>query len=135
MDRPCYCGAMNSDGITGKVIVITGASSGLGEAAARLLAAEGAAVVLGARRVDRIRSLADALSANGAKALALATDVTNPEEVKALVDAAVRQFGRIDVMINNAGLMPHSPLERLKIEDWNRTIDVNIKGVLYGISK
>ena len=123
---------MNSNGISGKVIVITGASSGLGEAAARLLAAEGAAVVLGARRVDRIRSLADELSANGAKALALATDVTNPEEVKALVDAAVQQFGRIDVMINNAGLMPHSPLERLKIEDWNRTIDVNIKGVLYG---
>ncbi|MGA7723951.1 MAG: SDR family oxidoreductase [Opitutaceae bacterium] len=125
---------MSSNGISGKVIVITGASSGLGEAAARLLAAEGAAVVLGARRVDRVRSLADELSANGAKALALATDVTNPEEVKALVDAAVHQFGQIDVMINNAGLMPHSPLERLKIEDWNRTIDVNIKGVLYGIA-
>jgi NADP-dependent 3-hydroxy acid dehydrogenase YdfG len=125
---------MNSNGISGKVIVITGASSGLGEAAARFLAAEGAAVVLGARRVDRIRSQADELSANGAKALALATDVTNPEQVKALVDAAVQQFGRIDVMINNAGLMPHSPLERLKIEDWNRTIDVNIKGVLYGIA-
>ena len=134
MLRPWYCGAMSSNGISGKVIVITGASSGLGEAAARLLAAEGAAVVLGARRVDRVRSLADELSANGAKALALATDVTNPEEVKALVDAAVHQFGQIDVMINNAGLMPHSPLERLKIEDWNRTIDVNIKGVLYGIA-
>jgi len=125
---------MKSNGISGKVIVITGASSGLGEAAARLLAAEGATVVLGARRVDRIQSLAAALTASGAKALARSTDVTNPDQVKALVDEAVQHFGRIDVMINNAGLMPHSPLERLKIEDWNRTIDVNIKGVLYGIA-
>ena len=122
------------ENIKGKVVVITGASSGLGEATARLLSAEGASVVLGARRVDRIQSLADELNAKGGKALAVATDVTDHEQVKKLVDAAVQKFGRIDVMINNAGVMPHSPLERLKIDDWNRTIDVNIKGVLYGIA-
>lgn len=120
--------------IQGKVIVITGASSGLGEAAARHLSKEGATVVLGARRLDRIEALAKELTQAGGKALALATDVTQPEQVKALVDAAVQACGRIDVMINNAGLMPHSPLERLKIADWDRTIDVNIKGVLYGIA-
>ena len=123
-----------SNNIKGKVVVITGASSGLGEATARLLSAEGATVVLGARRVDRLQSLADELTAKGGKALAVATDVTDRDQVKRLVDAAVEKFGRIDVMINNAGLMPHSPLERLKIDDWNRTIDVNIKGVLYGIA-
>jgi NADP-dependent 3-hydroxy acid dehydrogenase YdfG len=123
-----------SNNINGKVVVITGASSGLGEATARLLSAEGATVVLGARRVERLKSLADELTAKGGKALAVATDVTHCDQVKKLVDAAVQKFGRIDVMINNAGLMPHSPLERLKIDDWNRTIDVNIKGVLYGIA-
>jgi NADP-dependent 3-hydroxy acid dehydrogenase YdfG len=120
--------------IQGKVVVITGASSGLGEAAARHLAAQGARVVLGARRVDRIKALADELTRSGGEALAVATDVTHVEEVKKLVDAAVQAFGRIDVMINNAGLMPNSPIERLKIDDWNRMIDVNIKGVLYGIA-
>ena len=123
-----------SDNIEGKVVVITGASSGLGEAAARLLSAEGASVVLGARRVDRIESLASALTDKGGKALAVATDVTHYNEVERLVDAAVETYGRIDVMINNAGLMPHSPLERLKIDDWDRMIDVNLKGVLYGIA-
>ncbi|HUA68623.1 MAG TPA: SDR family oxidoreductase [Candidatus Saccharimonadales bacterium] len=123
-----------SNNIKGKVVVITGASSGLGDATARHLSAQGATVVLGARRVDRIQSLADELNAKGGKALAVATDVTHHEQVKKLVDTAVQKFGRIDVMINNAGLMPHSPLERLKIDDWNRAIDVNIKGVLYGIA-
>jgi len=123
-----------SNNIEGKIVVITGASSGLGEATARLLSAEGASVVLGARRVDRIQSLADELTASGGKALAAKTDVTRREQVQALVDAAVRTYGRIDVMINNAGLMPQSPLERLKIDDWDRMIDVNIKGVLYGIA-
>jgi NADP-dependent 3-hydroxy acid dehydrogenase YdfG len=120
--------------IEGKVIVITGASSGLGEASARLLSTQGASVVLGARRQDRIQSLADELTGSGGKALAVTTDVTHCEQVKRLVDAAVQTYGRIDVMINNAGLMPQSPLERLKIDEWNRMIDVNIKGVLYGIA-
>ncbi len=122
------------ENIKGKVVVITGASSGLGEATARLLSAEGATVVLGARRVERLQKLVGELTAKGGKALALATDVTDHNQVKNLVDAAVQKFGRIDVMINNAGLMPHSPLERLKIDDWNRMIDVNSKGVLYGIA-
>lgn len=124
---------MNNN-IQGKVVVITGASSGLGEATARHLSKEGAAVMLGARRAERIDALARELVQAGGKALALATDVTQPEQVKALVDAAVQAYGRVDVMLNNAGLMPHSPLERLKIADWDRTIDVNIKGVLYGIA-
>ena len=118
----------------GKVVVITGASSGLGEATARLLSAQGATVVLGARRVDRIKALADELTSAGGKALAIETDVIDLNQVKRLVDEAVKTYERIDVMLNNAGLMPHSPLERLKIDDWNRTIDVNIKGVLYGIA-
>lgn len=120
--------------IEGKVIVITGASSGLGEAAARDLSGRGAIVVMGARRTDRIQSLAKELTGKGAKTLALITDVTKYEQVRKLVDEAVKTFGRIDVIINNAGLMPQSPLERLKIDEWNQMIDVNIKGVLYGIA-
>lgn len=123
-----------SENIEGKVVVITGASSGLGEATARLLSQQGAVVVLGARRVDRIHALAAELTGNGGKALAIMTDVTHVDQVKHLVDAAVQTYGRIDVMINNAGLMPRAPLERLKIDEWNQTIDVNIKGVLYGIA-
>ena len=121
-----------SENIAGKVIVITGASSGLGEAAARRLAADGAKLVLGARRVDRLKALAAELKLPDEAAVE--TDVTDAQQVKALVDGAVKAYGRIDVIINNAGLMPHSPLERRKIEDWDRTIDVNIKGVLYGIA-
>ncbi len=120
--------------IAGKIVVITGASSGLGAATARHLSALGATVVLGARRVERIDALAAELQAAGGKALALATDVTDSAQVQRLVDAAINTYGRIDVMINNAGLMPHSPLDRLKIADWDRMIDVNIKGVLYGIA-
>ena len=123
-----------TEGIKDKVVVITGASSGLGEATARLLSAQGATVVLGARRADRLQSLAKQLIANGGRAVAIATDVTRCEEVKALVDAAVATYGRVDVMLNNAGLMPQAPLERLKIDEWDRMIDVNIKGVLYGIA-
>jgi NADP-dependent 3-hydroxy acid dehydrogenase YdfG len=125
---------MMNNNIEGKVVVITGASSGNGEATARYLSSRGATVVLGARRAVRLQSLADELTRKGGKALAIQTDVTEVNQVKRLVDEAVKTFGRIDVMINNAGLMPHSPLERLKIDDWDRTIDVNLKGVLYGIA-
>jgi NADP-dependent 3-hydroxy acid dehydrogenase YdfG len=120
--------------IEGKVVVITGASSGVGEATARLLSSQGAAVVLGARRVERIQALAAELNKGADQALAVPTDVTKHEQVKRLVDGAVETFGRVDVILNNAGLMPHSPLERLKIEDWDRMIDVNLRGILYGIA-
>ena len=123
-----------SNNIEGKVVAITGASSGLGEATARRLSDEGATIVLGARRSDRLQKLMSEITGKGGKALAKTTDVTQVDEVRALVDAAVQAYGRIDVMINNAGLMPQSPLERLKIDDWDRMIDVNIKGVLYGIA-
>ncbi|HTJ58131.1 MAG TPA: SDR family oxidoreductase [Devosiaceae bacterium] len=121
-----------TQGITDKIVVITGASSGLGEATARHLAADGAKVVLGARRLDRLEALARELGLDN-KAV-LQTDVTHREQVQRLVDTAVELHGRIDVIINNAGLMPQSPLERLKVDDWDRMIDVNIKGVLYGIA-
>jgi len=121
-----------TQGIKDKVVVITGASSGLGEAAARLLAKEGAKLVLGARRLDRLEALAGELSLG--KDAILQTDVTDVGQVRRLVDRAVKAHGRVDVIINNAGLMPHSPLERGKVEDWDRMIDVNIKGVLYGIA-
>jgi NADP-dependent 3-hydroxy acid dehydrogenase YdfG len=121
-----------SQNIDGKVVVITGASSGLGEATARHLAGEGAKLVLGARRLDRLRALAREL--NLGTDAAVETDVTDRAQVKRLVDAAVAAHGRIDVIVNNAGLMPHSPLERGKIDDWDRMIDVNLKGVLHGIA-
>lgn len=123
-----------SNNIEGKVVVITGASSGLGEATARHLSAQGASVVLGARRQDRIQALARELTGNGGKAIAVTTDVADREQVKALVDAAVQAYGRVDVMINNAGLMPQALLERLQIAEWEQMIDVNLKGVLYGIA-
>ena len=123
-----------SNNIEGKVVVITGASSGLGEATARHLSAERATVVLGARRTDRIQPLANELSRRAGKAIAVTTDVTQRDQVKKLVDTAVQTYGRVDVMINNAGLMPQSLLEHLKIDEWDRMIDVNIKGVLYGIA-
>jgi NADP-dependent 3-hydroxy acid dehydrogenase YdfG len=121
-------------GIKDKIVVVTGASSGLGEATARLLSAEGATVVLGARRADRLRMLAKELETRGGKVLTVTTDVSQRDQVKALVDAAVQTYGRVDVMINNAGLMPQAPLDRLKVDEWDRMIDVNIKGVLYGIA-
>ena len=121
-----------TQGIKDKVVVITGASSGLGEATARHLASHGAKLVLGARRIDRLQVLAQELSLG--KDAAIQTDVTQCDQVKQLVDHAVQAHGRIDVILNNAGLMPHSPLERGKVQDWERMIDVNIKGVLYGIA-
>lgn len=123
-----------SENIEGKVIVITGASSGLGAAAARLLADKGANVVLGARRADRLQSLAEELTAAGGKALAVTTDVTRRDQVQHLVDAAVDTYGCVDVLLNNAGLMPLAPLERLKVDEWEQIVDVNLKGTLNGIA-
>jgi NADP-dependent 3-hydroxy acid dehydrogenase YdfG len=125
---------MIEDNIRGKVVVITGASSGMGEAAAKHLSALGATVVLGARRGDRIQKLAKEIQAKGGKALAIAMDVTQREQVKGLVDSAVEQFGRVDVILNNAGVMPLSPMDRLNVDEWDKMIDVNIKGVLNGIA-
>ena len=121
-----------TENIEGKVVVITGASSGLGEATARHLAAAGAKLVLGARRLDRLQALVDELGLP--REAAVRTDVTDHAQVEALVERAVTLHGRIDVILNNAGLMPHSPLERGKVGDWDRMIDVNLKGVLYGIA-
>jgi NADP-dependent 3-hydroxy acid dehydrogenase YdfG len=120
-----------TDNIKGKVVVITGASSGLGEATVRKLAAEGARLVIGARRLDRLQALAAELDLGDAAAVQ--TDVSHFDQVKHLVDHAVATHGRIDMILNNAGLMPHSLLERGKVEDWDRMIDVNLKGTLYGI--
>lgn len=123
-----------TDNIKDKVIVITGASSGMGEAAARHLAQKGARVVLAARRSDRIDAVANEINKLGGSAIAMATDVTLEEDVKALVDAAVKQWGRIDVLINNAGVMPLSTLDQAKVSEWNQMIDVNLRGVLHGIA-
>lgn len=122
------------DNVKDKVIVITGASSGLGEAAARHLAERGASVVLGARRQERIEALAKEFTTAGHKAMAISVDVTDKTQVKQLVDTAVETFGRIDVLVNNAGVMPLSRIDSLKIDEWDQMIDVNIKGVLYGIA-
>jgi len=120
--------------IKGKVVVITGASSGMGEEAARHLAELGATVVLGARRADRIEKLAREIKDNGGKALAIAVDVTQRDQVKTLVDATVEKFGSVDVILNNAGVMPLSPIDRLNVDEWDTMIDVNIRGVLNGIA-
>ena len=117
--------------IEGKVIMITGASSGIGEAAARRLAAQGAKLVLAARRADRLAKLAAELGHD--KVLWAETDVTKVEQLQSLAAAARERFGRIDVLINNAGIMPVSMIAQGLVDDWNRMIDVNIKGVLYGI--
>ncbi len=121
-----------TENIKGKVVVITGASSGLGAETARHLVKNGARVVLGARRVDRLEALAEELGLG--KDAIVGTDVADPSQVQALVDRAVVLHGRIDVMINNAGIMPLAPLELLQIAEWSRVVDVNVKGVLYGIA-
>jgi hypothetical protein len=120
--------------IKGKVVVITGASSGLGETTARHLASKGASVVLGARRIENLEKIAKEIRENGGKAEVLKMDVTKAEDVKALVDLAVSSFGKIDVLINNAGLMAIAPLSETKVDEWDKMIDINIKGVLYGIA-
>ncbi|HEY0915845.1 MAG TPA: SDR family oxidoreductase [Solimonas sp.] len=124
----------NPSNIAGKVVVITGASSGLGEATARHLAGLGARVVLGARRAGHLERLVAEIRAAGGEAIATTTDVTDRDQVETLVARAVDQYGRIDVMVNNAGYMALAPMARLKVEEWDRMIDINIKGVLNGVA-
>ena len=114
-----------------KVVVITGASSGIGEETVNLLSENGAKLVLGARRLDRLEKIQQKVGRDSVSIKK--TDVTKADEVNALIETAYNDFGRIDVLINNAGLMPQSFLEKNKQDEWNQMIDVNIKGVLYGI--
>ncbi|TWI57414.1 NADP-dependent 3-hydroxy acid dehydrogenase YdfG [Pseudomonas duriflava] len=120
--------------IQGKVVLITGASSGIGEAAAKLIAAKGAHVVLGARRTDRLEKLVADIHAQGGSASFRALDVTDYADMQAFADFAKAQFDKIDVIINNAGVMPLSPLSSLKVAEWNQMLDVNVRGVLHGIA-
>ncbi len=117
-----------------KVVLITGASSGIGEAAARLLAAQGHRVYVGARRTDRLETLVQDIRAKGGTAAFRALDVTSAEDMQAFVRGAEAAFGQVDVIVNNAGVMPLSPLSSLKVNEWDRMIDVNIRGVLHGIA-
>ena len=123
-----------SNNVQGKVVVITGASSGLGESTARHLAILGATVVLGARRHSRLDAIVKEIEAEGGKAIAVPVDVTKRTEVEGLIQKAVDNFGRVDVLVNNAGIMPIAPLALLKVDEWDRMIDLNVKGVLYGIA-
>ncbi len=125
---------MGTSTIADKVVVITGASSGIGESTAKLLARHGAKVVVGARRKDRIDAVVKEISGAGGKAIGFAVDVTKRAQVEALVKGAVDSFGRVDVIVNNAGIMPIAPIQLLKVDEWDRQIDVNIKGVLYGVA-
>jgi NADP-dependent 3-hydroxy acid dehydrogenase YdfG len=120
--------------VKGKIVAITGASSGIGEAAARLLAAAGAKVVLGARRAERLEIIAGDIRKNKGEVEVQAIDVSKREDLALFVKKAQDRFGRLDVLIGNAGLMPLSPFDDLKVDEWDRMIDVNIKGVLYGIA-
>lgn len=121
-------------GIKDKVVVITGATSGIGEATALLLAKRGAKVVLGARGLDRLEALATRIAASGGEAAYACTDVKRREDVSNLVGLAIERYGKLDVLVNNAGVAPISLLDELRVDDWEEMIDVNLKGVLYGIA-
>jgi len=123
-----------NDPIQGKVVILTGASSGLGEASARALSERGAKLVLAARREERLQELTDEIKNSGGDAVYKVTDVADRSQVEALAATAKEAFGRIDVMINNAGLMPLAPLDALKVDEWEQMVDVNLKGVMYGIA-
>jgi NADP-dependent 3-hydroxy acid dehydrogenase YdfG len=120
--------------IQGKVVIITGASSGIGEAAAKELASKGAKLVLVARREERLKKLQEEIQNNGGQAIYKVTDVTSHDQMEELAELVLKEYGKIDVLVNNAGVMPHSFLYKKRIDDWNKMIDVNIKGVLYGIA-
>lgn len=120
--------------IKDKVIIITGASSGIGEATAKLLARQGAKLVLGARRTEHLKRIADEIQQHGGQAVYQALDVTHQSENDAIVQLAKDTFGRVDVMFLNAGLMPNSPLSALKTDEWHQMVDVNVNGVLNGVA-
>ncbi|MDQ0202212.1 SDR family oxidoreductase [Neobacillus ginsengisoli] len=120
--------------IKDKVVIITGASSGIGEATAEELSSKGAKLVLAARREERLKQLQEEIKNNGGQAIYKVVDVTSHEQMEQLAELALKEFGKIDVLVNNAGVMPHSFLYKKKIDDWNKMIDVNIKGILYGIA-
>lgn len=123
-----------TSGIKGKVIIITGASSGIGEATAFRLSAAGAKLILGARRADRLKDIVSSIESRGGEVVYARTDVTSRNDLSNLVQLACERFGKLDVLINNAGIGPISPLDELRVEDWEATLDVNTKGVLYGIA-
>ncbi|SFD75771.1 NADP-dependent 3-hydroxy acid dehydrogenase YdfG [Paenibacillus catalpae] len=122
------------ENIKNKVVIITGASSGIGEATAKLLAENGAKVVLAARREDRLQAIVNDVKQLGGEAVSIKADVVSAEDMQNLAKFALSKYGRIDVLINNAGVMPNSRLSELRVEEWEQMIDVNIKGVLYGIA-
>lgn len=125
---------MPNGSLQDRVAIITGASSGIGSATARLLAADGCAVAVAARRSGRLVTLVDGINGMGGRGMAVTTDVTDRQQVERLVEQVLESFGRLDILVNNAGIMPLSPVRRLLVDDWDRMIDVNVKGLLYCIA-